>query len=126
MSCACVFALKMRLSFSADSPAGSLHHVGHKFHEVFQLKQGRFSDLPPAKISEMLKSASLDVNFLCVSYFICVCILTLSYKSEHVSLSERPNTVSFKCCEWNLRREHGQEKWGNSLCMSVLHLGQSF
>ncbi|XP_026661679.2 kinesin-like protein KIN-14C [Phoenix dactylifera] len=36
------------------------HHAGHKFHEVFQLKQGRYSDLPPAKISEMMKSNSLD------------------------------------------------------------------
>ncbi|XP_042422489.1 kinesin-like protein KIN-14C isoform X1 [Zingiber officinale] len=33
---------------------------GHKFHEVFQLKQGRYSELPAAKISEMLKSNSLD------------------------------------------------------------------
>uniref|UniRef100_A0A804ISL6 Kinesin-like protein n=1 Tax=Musa acuminata subsp. malaccensis TaxID=214687 RepID=A0A804ISL6_MUSAM len=36
------------------------HHVGHKFHEVFQLKQGRYYDLPAAKISEMMKSNSLD------------------------------------------------------------------
>ncbi|XP_074555914.1 kinesin-like protein KIN-14C [Curcuma longa] len=36
------------------------HHSGHKFHEVFQLKQGRYSELPAAKISEMLKSNSLD------------------------------------------------------------------
>ncbi|XP_020089510.1 kinesin-like protein KIN-14D isoform X2 [Ananas comosus] len=35
-------------------------YAGHKFHEVFQLKQGGYSDLPAAKISEMMKSNSLD------------------------------------------------------------------
>ncbi|XP_022152049.1 kinesin-like protein KIN-14M isoform X2 [Momordica charantia] len=44
-----------------SEPLGaSNHHVGHKFHEVFQLKQGRYADLPAAKISEMMKSNSLD------------------------------------------------------------------
>ncbi|KAK8267548.1 hypothetical protein V6Z12_D11G005500 [Gossypium hirsutum] len=37
-----------------------LHHGGHNFHEVFQWKQGRYADLPGAKISEMMKSNSLD------------------------------------------------------------------
>ncbi|KAM0982952.1 hypothetical protein ACFX2J_015678 [Malus domestica] len=37
-----------------------MHHVGHKFHEVFQLKQGGYADLPAAKISEMMKPNSLD------------------------------------------------------------------
>ncbi|XP_048617366.1 kinesin-like protein KIN-14P [Brassica napus] len=35
------------------------HHGGHKFHEVFQMKQGRY-DLQASKISEMMKSSSLD------------------------------------------------------------------
>jgi len=48
---------------STEPSAASMHHVGHKFHEVFQLKQGRFSDLSAAKISEMMKSNSLDVSF---------------------------------------------------------------
>ncbi|KAG7586952.1 Kinesin motor domain [Arabidopsis thaliana x Arabidopsis arenosa] len=38
---------------------GSMHHGGHKFHEVFQMKQGRY-DLQASKISEMMKSSSLD------------------------------------------------------------------
>ncbi|XP_010537450.1 PREDICTED: kinesin-like protein KIN-14G isoform X2 [Tarenaya hassleriana] len=38
---------------------GSMHQGGHKFHEVFQMKQGRY-DLHAAKISEMMKSNSLD------------------------------------------------------------------
>ncbi|CAN8234961.1 unnamed protein product [Cochlearia groenlandica] len=37
----------------------SMHHGGHKFHEVFQMKQGRY-DLQASKISEMMKSNSLD------------------------------------------------------------------
>ncbi|MCL7028894.1 hypothetical protein MKW94_003513, partial [Papaver nudicaule] len=42
-------------------PSASLnHHAGHKFHEVFQLKQGSYADLPAASISEMMKSSSLD------------------------------------------------------------------
>ncbi|XP_026446815.1 kinesin-like protein KIN-14P isoform X2 [Papaver somniferum] len=42
-------------------PSASLnHHAGHKFHEVFQLKQGCYADLPAASISEMMKSSSLD------------------------------------------------------------------
>ncbi|CAN6938454.1 unnamed protein product [Brassica oleracea] len=35
------------------------HHGGHKFHEVFQMKQGRY-DLQASKIAEMMKSSSLD------------------------------------------------------------------
>lgn len=48
---------------SAEPSAAGLHHVGHKFHEVFQLKQGLYADLPATKISEMMKSNSLDVTF---------------------------------------------------------------
>ncbi|KAJ4713391.1 Kinesin-like protein [Melia azedarach] len=44
----------------SEPSAALLHHVGHKFHEVFQLKQGCYSELPAAKISEMMKSTSLD------------------------------------------------------------------
>ncbi|KAJ6676960.1 KINESIN-LIKE PROTEIN KLP-3 [Salix viminalis] len=43
-----------------EPSAASMHHVVHKFHEVFQLKQGRYSDLSAANISEMMKSNSLD------------------------------------------------------------------
>ncbi|KAE8723597.1 Kinesin-4 [Hibiscus syriacus] len=37
-----------------------LPHGGQKFYEVFQWKQGRYADLPAAKISEMMKSSNLD------------------------------------------------------------------
>ncbi|ESQ34961.1 hypothetical protein EUTSA_v10006662mg [Eutrema salsugineum] len=45
----------------SNSPASpvSMLHGGHKFHEAFQMKQGRF-DLQAAKISEMMKSNNLD------------------------------------------------------------------
>ncbi|OIW08892.1 hypothetical protein TanjilG_05867 [Lupinus angustifolius] len=35
-------------------------HVGSKIHDVFQLKHGSYSDLPEAKISELMKSTNLD------------------------------------------------------------------
>ncbi|KAL3512250.1 hypothetical protein ACH5RR_024967 [Cinchona calisaya] len=44
----------------AEPSAALGDHVGHKFHEVFQLKQGCYTDLPASKISEMMKSNSLD------------------------------------------------------------------
>ncbi|CAJ1951903.1 unnamed protein product [Sphenostylis stenocarpa] len=34
--------------------------TGHKFPEVFGLKQGSYADLPSTKISELMKSTSLD------------------------------------------------------------------
>ncbi|XP_074580885.1 kinesin-like protein KIN-14C [Curcuma longa] len=33
---------------------------GHKFHDVFQLKQGHYYDISASKISDMMKSNSLD------------------------------------------------------------------
>ncbi|XP_057415829.1 kinesin-like protein KIN-14C isoform X3 [Lotus japonicus] len=44
----------------AEPSASLIHYAGHKFHEVFQIKPGSFADLPAAKISEMMKSNSLD------------------------------------------------------------------
>ncbi|KAM0908232.1 hypothetical protein ACQ4PT_015595 [Festuca glaucescens] len=35
-------------------------HAGHNFHEVFQLRQGGYFDLPSCNISEMMKSTSMD------------------------------------------------------------------
>ncbi|XP_073116577.1 kinesin-like protein KIN-14M isoform X3 [Elaeis guineensis] len=50
----------LRSPVMSEPISGLSHHAGHKFHEVFQLKQGLYSDLPSAKISEMIKSNSLD------------------------------------------------------------------
>ncbi|XP_028053356.1 kinesin-like protein KIN-14C isoform X3 [Camellia sinensis] len=44
----------------AEASAALKHHARHEFHEVFQLKQGCYADLPDEKISEMMKSNSLD------------------------------------------------------------------
>ncbi|KAL0318467.1 UNVERIFIED_CONTAM: Kinesin-like protein KIN-14K [Sesamum angustifolium] len=54
------FQRALRSRTMTDSSAALINHVGHKFHEVFQLKQGSYTDLPAAKISEMMKSNSLD------------------------------------------------------------------
>ena len=48
--------------FFLEPSAALIYHVGHKFHEVFQLKQGRYADIPAAKLTEMMKSNSLDVS----------------------------------------------------------------
>ncbi|KAJ8559975.1 hypothetical protein K7X08_004033 [Anisodus acutangulus] len=55
------FLRALRSPVMTEPSAALLHHVGHKFHEVFQLKQGGYADLPPSKISEMMKSNSLDI-----------------------------------------------------------------
>ncbi|KAH9722685.1 kinesin-like protein KIN-14K [Citrus sinensis] len=54
------FQRGLRSPVMSESSTALLHHVGHKFHEVFQLKQGCYADLPAAKITEMMKSTSLD------------------------------------------------------------------
>ncbi|XP_070047949.1 kinesin-like protein KIN-14P [Nicotiana tomentosiformis] len=55
------FQRALRSPVMAEPSAALLHHVGHKFHEVFQLKQGSNTEIPAAKISEMMKSNSLDI-----------------------------------------------------------------
>ncbi|CAL5442232.1 unnamed protein product [Camellia sinensis] len=54
------FQRALRSHVMAEPSAALIHHVGHKFHEVFQLKQGSYADLPAAKITEMMRSNSLD------------------------------------------------------------------
>ncbi|XP_031091324.1 kinesin-like protein KIN-14K isoform X2 [Ipomoea triloba] len=43
----------------ADPSAASVHQVGHRFQEVFQVKQGSYADLLPTKVSEAMKSNRL-------------------------------------------------------------------
>ncbi|KAH9625572.1 hypothetical protein KSS87_009925 [Heliosperma pusillum] len=54
--------IKFERSYSPLSPESPtmLLHGANKFHEVFQMKQGFYADLPATKISEMIKSNSLD------------------------------------------------------------------
>ncbi|XP_040999314.1 kinesin-like protein KIN-14K isoform X3 [Juglans microcarpa x Juglans regia] len=54
------FQRPLRTPVISEQPTALRHPVGHKFHEVFQLKQGRYADLPEAKISEMMKPNCLD------------------------------------------------------------------
>ncbi|XP_073317006.1 kinesin-like protein KIN-14C [Primulina huaijiensis] len=64
------FQRVLRSPIRAEPSAALINHVGHKFHEVFQLKQGSYTDIPAAKISEIMKSNSLDnaptQSLLCV------------------------------------------------------------
>ncbi|WOL07311.1 kinesin-4-like [Canna indica] len=46
--------------FYVDPSTPQSHHGGRRFHEVFQLKQESYFGLTTAKISEMIKSNSLD------------------------------------------------------------------
>ncbi|KAG0486422.1 hypothetical protein HPP92_008517 [Vanilla planifolia] len=43
-----------------DSTSATSCHSGHKFHEFFHLKPGQYCELPASKISEMIKSDSLN------------------------------------------------------------------
>ncbi|KAG2411041.1 Kinesin-like protein [Vigna angularis] len=60
------FSISSKLQRVMSSPsvqeqsASLIHHAGHNFHEVFQLKPGSYIDLPPEKISEMMKSNNID------------------------------------------------------------------
>ncbi|XP_059287546.1 kinesin-like protein KIN-14M [Lycium ferocissimum] len=55
------FQRALRSPIMTEPSAALIHHVGHKFHEVFQLKQGSHTEIPAAKISEMMRSNSLDI-----------------------------------------------------------------
>lgn len=44
----------------SEPSAALMHHVGSKFHEVFQPKQGCVADFPTAKIAELMKFNNLD------------------------------------------------------------------
>ncbi|KAK2397576.1 P-loop containing nucleoside triphosphate hydrolase superfamily protein [Trifolium repens] len=43
-----------------EPPGTSINQVGNKFYEAFQQKHGSYADLPAAKITELMKSSSLD------------------------------------------------------------------
>ncbi|XP_015166970.1 kinesin-3-like isoform X3 [Solanum tuberosum] len=55
------FQRALRSPVVTEPSAALIHHVGHKFHEVFQLKQGSYTEIPAARISEMMRSNSLDI-----------------------------------------------------------------
>jgi hypothetical protein len=52
--------------WSTEPPGTSINQVGNKFYEAFQQKHGSYADLPAAKITELMKSSSLDVNSLSI------------------------------------------------------------
>ncbi|KAL7588217.1 hypothetical protein Lser_V15G40875 [Lactuca serriola] len=55
------FHRALRSPMMSEATTAMMHHAGHRFHEVFQMKHGGYSDLPAAKISELMKSNSLDI-----------------------------------------------------------------
>ncbi|KAL4573500.1 hypothetical protein LXL04_020308 [Taraxacum kok-saghyz] len=55
------FHRALRSPMMSEATTALMHHAGHRFHEVFQMKHGGYSDLPAAKISELMKSNSLDI-----------------------------------------------------------------
>ncbi|XP_059641978.1 kinesin-like protein KIN-14K [Cornus florida] len=54
------FQRALRSPVRTEPSSALMHDVGHKFQQVFQLKQGSYSDLSAAKVSEMMKSNNLD------------------------------------------------------------------
>ncbi|KAK4782474.1 hypothetical protein SAY86_016576 [Trapa natans] len=44
----------------SEPSAALVHHSKPKIQEVFQLKHGQYAELPPSKITEMMKSITLD------------------------------------------------------------------
>ncbi|KAI3515783.1 hypothetical protein L1887_14687 [Cichorium endivia] len=55
------FHRALRSPMMSEAASAMMHQAGHKFHEVFQMKHGGYSDLPASKISELMKSNSLDI-----------------------------------------------------------------
>ena len=58
-----------------NSPSCLPYFAGQKVHDAFQLKRGPYTDLPAAKISEMMHPSSLDVNSLASDHVITFFIL---------------------------------------------------
>ncbi|KAJ8550894.1 hypothetical protein K7X08_000264 [Anisodus acutangulus] len=56
------FKRALRSPVMPEPSAALIHHVGHKFHEVFQLKHGSHTEIPAAKISKMMISNTLDIS----------------------------------------------------------------
>lgn len=57
-----LYIITLSSSFLVELSTVLLYHVGQKFDEVCQLKQGKNSNLSSAKILEMMKTNDLDVD----------------------------------------------------------------
>lgn len=97
-----------------EASAALIYHVGQRFHEVFQLKQGLYADIPAAKLTELMKSNSLDVShpahdvvngnsWTRYRSFLGVYFGFILLTFKHLIFTECPNSVTFECCEWNSR-----------------------
>ncbi|KAK4750487.1 hypothetical protein SAY87_003969 [Trapa incisa] len=52
--------MRLLLNPTGEPSAALVHHSKPKIQEVFQLKHGQYAELPPSKITEMMKSITLD------------------------------------------------------------------
>lgn len=134
--CVLVFISDWFCSFEscAEPSASLIYQVGHKFHEVFQIKPGSYSDLPAAKISEMMKSNSLDVSSwiqpsdtciqikkkLCTCVYRYACILCLIHDWFILLpvVAECSHSIAIKCCQWYSWRKRREKKRRNTSCMA--------
>ncbi|RVX09228.1 Kinesin-like protein KIN-14K [Vitis vinifera] len=72
--------------------AASIHHVGHRFQEGFQLKQGGYADFPAAKISELVEQKSLENTPTHLLFSILINILDGSIERKN---GDVPHRVAF-------------------------------
>ncbi|XP_057978301.1 kinesin-like protein KIN-14J [Malania oleifera] len=73
-----------------EEPSAALrHHFGHKFREVILAKQGCIADLPASKISELMKSNSLDAAPIHSLFSIVNKILDESIEKKNGDIPQR-------------------------------------
>ncbi|ONM38295.1 P-loop nucleoside triphosphate hydrolase superfamily protein with CH (Calponin Homology) domain [Zea mays] len=58
--------------WDSKSQQRSILHSGQKVHDAFQLKRASYTDLPPAKVSEMMHPRSIDVTSLASHHIIAL------------------------------------------------------
>ena len=95
-----LYFFSLDFCFLVEPSPASIHHVGHRFQEGFQLKQGGYADFPAAKISELVEQKSLEVIFSTIFSFV-YCYLNKIFVFIHQSLSfprqleQRPERVEY-------------------------------
>lgn len=82
----------LRRSVFSEPLAASIHHVGHRFQEGFQLKQGGYADFPAAKISELVEQKSLENTPTHLLFSILINILDGSIERKN---GDVPHRVAF-------------------------------
>uniref|UniRef100_A0A5B6YQ47 Kinesin-like protein n=1 Tax=Davidia involucrata TaxID=16924 RepID=A0A5B6YQ47_DAVIN len=102
-----------------ESSATSIHPIGDKFHDMFQLKQGYCAHLPAIKISELMKLNSLENASTQSLFSIVNKILDESIEQKNGDLSHRVASLLKKVVQEFERRMSVQAenlKHQNNLC----------